>query len=112
MKKEMVLSLAFLVFIGGCVTPSKTTTLIRTEPPGAEVTVGNRVIGKTPVTYDLDQATAPANSSGAKEDRLPIKFHLEGYQDELQTVQKVKGSFGYMDSQWPREINVELEKSK
>lgn len=102
MRKEVVLSLLFLVFIGGCAAPTKTIT-IRTEPPGAEVTVGNKVIGKTPITYGI---------ISSEENRLPLNFHLEGYEDELRTIQKVKGSFGYMNGQWPREVDVELEKKK
>ncbi len=41
-----------------------------------------------------------------------MNFHLEGYQDALKTIQKVKGSFGYMNGQWPKEVEVELEKKK
>lgn len=112
MRKQTALSLAFLFFIGGCVTPSKTTTLIRTEPPGAEVAIGNTVIGKTPITYDLDQESGSGKISGSGLNQLSIKFHLEGYKDEVQTVQKVKGSFGDLNRQWPKEVNVELEKKK
>jgi hypothetical protein len=112
MRKEVALSLMLLGFMGGCATPAKMITLIRTEPPGAEVTVGNRVIGKTPITYDLDQALGSNEILSSGENRLPVNFHLEGYEDELRTIQKVKGSFGYMNGRWPNEVEVELEKKR
>lgn len=109
MKREVARVLVLFAFMSGC---ASTNTLIRSEPSGAEVTIGNRVIGKTPIAYDLDkvnQASGPLALLGSNQ--ITINFHLEGYEDDAQFVRKVEGSFGFLDSQWPREVSISLNPS-
>lgn len=108
MKREFALILAFFAFMTGC---ASTSTLIRSEPPGAEVTIENRVIGNTPISYDLNKGLNQGPLAILGRNQTAINFHLEGYEDDAQIVRKVEGSFGSLDSRWPREVNIALTPS-
>lgn len=101
MKKRMILFILFLISLSafGCATPM--ITKISSDPPGANVFIGGKLIGTTPLGYDLSSVGGQPS----------LKFQLEGYQGNSRVIQKRKDSFGFA-TQWPREVSVFLEKKE
>lgn len=104
--KKGIVSLLFFSVLTGCAT-STIITKVRSDPPGAKVSIGDSVIGTTPLTYDFSKKTGQGGLMASHD--VVLKFQLNGYGDETKVVRKVKGDFGFANK-WPREINVSLEK--
>ena len=108
--RKIVLVMVLLGIMAGC---GGTRSAIRTEPPGATIVVGEKekVVGKTPLFYDLDDALGFGQALGLGTPELLLRFRLEGYEDEATTVQKGAGSL-FEQSRWPSEIFIRLRKKE
>lgn len=101
MRYFLMLCLTFMI---GCGTT--TLTKVNSEPAGANVLLGNKVIGTTPFTYDFSKEV---KSSLLTTHEVAIKFQYEGYEEVVRHVRRGKDSVG-LNTQLPREVNVILEK--
>jgi hypothetical protein len=108
--KKIVFCLVFLTFAAGC---GATRTAIRTEPPGAMVAVGEnaKTIGKTPLYYDLEKEVGLGQALGLGTAELLLKFQLDGYYDEVTTIQKGGGSM-FESPRWPPDVFIRLKEKK
>lgn len=110
MKNTILPIMVFLIFVVGC---GSTRTMIRTDPAGAQVFVGEKekLIGTTPAAADLDKYLGFGQSLGLGVPELLLKFRLEGYEEELTTVNQHGGSL-FSSPQWPGEVFVRLKEKK
>lgn len=106
--KKIFLILALLIFAVGC---GSTRTMIRTDPQGAQVFVGEQLIGTTPSAVDLDNYLRFGQALGLGVPELLVKFRLDGYDEELTTVNKHGGSL-FSTPQWPGEVFVRLKEKE
>ncbi len=64
----------FAVFVCSLIAGCSEITTINTNPPGARVTVNGRMIGMTPLTYEVSRSEWPANN------RFRYTMELRGFE--------------------------------
>ena len=108
MKISWVIVLVFFIFLVGC---AGTRTMVRTDPDGAMVFVGEKPVGTTPMAADLNEYLGFGQALGLGVSELLLRFRLEGYEDEIVTVNKHGGSL-FSTPQWPGEVFTRLKEKK
>ena len=108
MKKLIALSMV-LIFLLGCAS----TTLIKSNPPGAKLRLDGKVVGETPHFY-TDKAVAGTMKT--------VTLKKEGYKDFSSTIKReelsvpalIGGIFLIVPLAWileyPTQYNFEMEK--
>jgi len=110
MRKLIAMAMA-LFFLFGCAS----STLIKSNPPGAKLSLDGQVQGETPYTYS-DQAIAGTMRT--------VTLKKEGYKDFSGTIKREKLSVGALIGgifllvpllwvlEYPPEYNFEMEKAQ
>ena len=110
MRKLIALAMAFF-FLFGCAS----STLIKSNPPGAKLYLDGQDLGETPYTYS-DKAAAGTMRT--------VKLKKEGYKDFNGTIKREKLSVGALIGgifllvpliwilEYPPEYNFEMEKTE